>query len=125
MTDTISSPQGSIFQRGKIYYENGDYDQAVECFFLGVKDGDIDCQFYLGECYYYGRGVDKNLKAASEWYKKAAENGHAVAQYNLGVLYEKGLGIAADLFEAQSWYRKSAAQGNPKAKAALDKFLKF
>ena len=35
----------------------------------------------LGECYFYGRGLDKNDAEAVKWYKKAAEQNNAWAQH--------------------------------------------
>jgi len=61
--------------------------------------------------YYNGYGVTKDYKAALEWYKKAAEQGHAVAQNRLGAMYAKGDGVTQDYKEAFKWYRKAAEQG--------------
>ncbi|EET45192.1 hypothetical protein NEISICOT_01187 [Neisseria sicca ATCC 29256] len=36
-----------------------------------------------------GQGVRQDHAQAAQWYRKAAEQGHAVAQYNLGVAYKK------------------------------------
>ena len=40
-------------------------------------------QNILGVCYYYGYGVDKDVKQAEEWFKKAAERGNEKAENNL------------------------------------------
>ncbi|MCD7799199.1 MAG: SEL1-like repeat protein [Akkermansiaceae bacterium] len=34
----------------------------------------------LGECYYFGDGVEQNKKEAARWYQKAAEQSHAKAR---------------------------------------------
>jgi TPR repeat protein len=46
-------------------------------------------QFYLGTCYDFGNGVDKDVSEAFEWYMKAAEKGHKEAQFNIGFFYHK------------------------------------
>ena len=47
-------------------------------------------QFKLGVNYFRGNSVPKDLKKATYWFTKAAEQGHANAQYNLGTCYAKG-----------------------------------
>ena len=43
-----------------------------------------------------GCGVDKNVLSAVEWFRKAAEQGHADAQLMLGMMYEEGCGVDED-----------------------------
>lgn len=50
-------------------------------------------QYRLGNCYYYGKEVAKDLPLAIKYYREAAENGHTDAQYNLGNCYENGTGV--------------------------------
>ena len=63
-------------------------------------------------------------KQAVNWYRKAAEQGHANAQYNLGGMYEVGHGIQEDLVTAYAWAKIAQANGNkgaPKFKSLLEK----
>ncbi len=55
-----------------------------------------DAEYVLGERYQTGDGVPQDLKAAVEWYLKAARQGHAHAQYRIGGCYEQGRGVAQD-----------------------------
>jgi TPR repeat protein len=48
---------------------------------------------------------------ALDWFRKAAEQGHAGAQDNLGLRYEHGQGVEQDHGIAAHWYRKAAEQG--------------
>ena len=67
--------------------------------------------FELGEDYYNGRnGKKKNYNKAVEYYRQAAEEGHATAQCNLGNCYYNGEGVAKDYKQAVNWYRKAAEQ---------------
>ena len=43
--------------------------------------------------YANGWGVDRNYSTAVQWYRKAAEEGHADAQYNIGRMYKNGWGV--------------------------------
>ena len=48
---------------------------------------------------------------AVEWFRKAAEQGHAEGQFRLGLDYYYGSGVAEDQSKAVYWFRKSAEQG--------------
>ncbi|MCC8020790.1 MAG: sel1 repeat family protein, partial [Akkermansia sp.] len=47
----------------------------------------------MGNCYENGYGVERDMKEAAHWYRKAAEQGNAEAQYRLGVCYANGWGV--------------------------------
>jgi hypothetical protein len=67
-------------------------------------------QHSLGDCYYYGKGVEKNIEKAFEWYKKAADQGLIEAQYDLGSCFRynhKELEFV--------WMKKAAEQSHPEA----------
>ena len=100
------------FDKGIEYYSNKDYANAVKCFQQAAEQGDAKSQNYMGECYYYGDGVTKNLQEAAKWYRKAAEQGNADAQSSLGYCYYFGEGVTKNFQEAVKWYRKAAEQGN-------------
>ena len=58
--------------------------------------------------------MDKDLKDAFKWVKKAAEQGLPQAQFKLGELYQSGRGTKPDPKEAALWYEKARNQGYPK-----------
>jgi hypothetical protein len=61
----------------------------------------------------FSRGVAalaKDPVQAAEWYRKAADRGHAGAQNNLGLCYETGNGVVQDLSQAVALFRKAADQ---------------
>lgn len=75
--------------------------------------GDTKAALNLGAAYQNGGpGVERNDKAAFQWYLKAAESGDSNGEAMAGMCYEKGLGVGQDLAAAVSWYRKSADHGN-------------
>jgi TPR repeat protein len=63
--------------------------------------------------------VTQNWKLASEWYRKAASQGHAAAQYNLALMYFSGQGMVQDFSEAAKWYCKAADHGHANAQYNL------
>jgi len=56
---------------------------------------------------------------AVNWFRKAAEQGHAAGQFNLAGCCYRGDGIAQDYTEAAKWYRKAAEQGKVEAQYNL------
>ena len=62
-----------------------------------------------------GEGVIKDAAEAVNWYRKAANQGHAKAQLNLGVMYARGEGIIKDDILAHMWLNISASKGNKTA----------
>jgi TPR repeat protein len=61
--------------------------------------------------------VEKDIKKAVKWVRKAAAKGEARARYHLGVCYIEGLGVEKDAEEAARWYRKAAKQRSADEKA--------
>lgn len=69
--------------------------------------------FRLGYDHYMGRnGKAKDYKKAAEYYRQAADQGHAGAQANLGLMLRDGQGVSVNLQESIMYFAKAAAQGN-------------
>lgn len=62
---------------------------------------------------------EEKYEEAMEWYRKAAQQGHAKAQYQLGRCYFVGRGVPARWKEAVKWYRMAADQGHIYAQSSL------
>ena len=50
----------------------------------------------VGQCYYNGYGVEKNIKKALEWWLKAANLGYANSQYNYANCHKNGEGVTVN-----------------------------
>lgn len=79
--------------------------------------GHAKSQFKVG--HFYFDSVMKNLKDASYWWHRAAEQGHVLAQYNLGLMYERGLGVEMDAKQALHWFTEAAKGGDSAAQAKV------
>ncbi|MBQ7501887.1 sel1 repeat family protein [bacterium] len=82
--------------------------------------GDPEAQYQLGERYFEGIGVDKDLKQAFLCFGKAAQQGHAEAQFMLGRCYHMGWGCGKDPLTANHWYFQAAEQGVSQAQFYLN-----
>jgi TPR repeat protein len=99
------------------------YAEAAAWFRAAAEQGLAEAQDELGDCFYYGNGVDEDDAQAVGWYRKAAEQGHATAQNNLGFCFKRGEGVGQDFAEAASWCRKAAEQGHTNAENELGSCL--
>ena len=104
-------------------YDDGDYKTARDLA-LSISD-DAYAQFFLGEMYLKGKGVDRNLDEAVNWYRKAAEQGDAPAQSELGILYYYGVGMQQDYEQAAYWNHKAAEQGDAVAQCNLGHMYEY
>ena len=76
-------------------------------------------EFDLALKFYYGDGVNKDLKKAVELFTTAANQGHSQAQHNLGYCYQIGEGVEKNIEKAAGWYTVAANQGLPSAQYNL------
>jgi len=108
------------FQKGKHAEERGDWPEVVKCYQKAADQGDAGAMNNLGNCYYWGNGVERDYGKAVEWYRKTADLGHDRAMYNLGQCYYNGHGVERDYDKAFEWYRKAADLGNADAVNKLE-----
>ena len=57
------------------YYKTRQYDKALPLLEKAAREGDAEAPFYLGVMYDEGKGVDKDMKRAFQYYKLAANQG--------------------------------------------------
>ena len=111
-----------------------------------ASQGNASAQYNLGVMYYKGDGVPQDRYKATEWFQKAANQGHIKAesnlkvmstnaaveilreaanqgapraQYSLGLIYQAGESVHQDSAKAFEWYTKAANQGNADAQYNL------
>lgn len=112
VSNTISYLFGFIFKNklksAETAYSRGKYNYAIQILHELALEGNAEAQKLLGDCYYYGNGVNKSYAEAAQWYRKSAELGNVKAQTCYGYCYEKGLGLTQSYKEAVKWYTKAA-----------------
>lgn len=82
--------------------------------------GYAPAQNAIGDCYYSGTGVEKSIEKASEWYRKAAEQGMCEAQYNLARLIERHYEMLAFI-----WMKKASEQSHTNALYKIGEYYEF
>ncbi len=113
----------------QIYYANSLFNssggltknnsEAVALYRKAAEQGNMYAQNAMGNFYYNGEVVSKDLAQSAAWLKKAAEQGNAQAQSSLAYLYYNGEGVAQDYAQSAVWYRKAAEQGHAIAQRSL------
>ncbi|MCA0188568.1 MAG: sel1 repeat family protein, partial [Proteobacteria bacterium] len=94
-------------------------DATRRLLIVAADQADPKGQHALGECYKWGRGVEKNDETAFSYFWKAAEQGDADAQGSVGYCYQSGEGIPRNPFKAFHWFSLGAQQGHPRCQMML------
>lgn len=84
-----------------------------------AQNGDAEAQYIIGLMYKDGKGVQKDIKKAAEWFEKAAAQGNADSQNHIGIMYYLGYGVQKDIKKAIEWFEKAAVQGHSNAQFNL------
>lgn len=103
------------------------YDQAAE-HVKKLRDlaasGESASCLELGNAYYCGRGIDKDVYSAFQWYFEAAKANNPAALFNVALCYDEGIGTEENKIEALRWYKKAATAGVLPAKFNLAMYYK-
>lgn len=69
----------TTYNKGLTSYSSGDYQTAVKWFREAADQGNVDAICKLGECYFKGRGVQRNRKKGLSLLREAADKGSLLA----------------------------------------------
>jgi hypothetical protein len=94
----------------------------LDIFKKQAENGEIQAQYFLGECYLYGYGTEVDVAQSVHWFEMAAEQDNVEAQWQLANIYENGCeAVPQDLQKAFYWYDRSANNGYAVAQHFLGK----
>lgn len=111
----LAVPAMADVKAGVDAWQQGDYAKAVGEWRPLALAGDPDAQFNMGQAYKLGRGVQPDLNAALDWYRKASAQGHLRAEDNLGLLmFQQG-----DRANAMPYLQRASTRGEPRAQYIL------
>lgn len=97
-------------------YQLGDDFAAIKA---KAEQGDAAAQNNLGQCYFIGKGVDKNDTIAFYWFKESAKNGNHTGQTNLARCLCDGYGTEVNDDEGYKWATKAAVDNKNAAAVNL------
>ncbi len=92
--------------------------QAFEWCKKAALQGDVLGEWCVGDRYFAGNGVDRNITEAEKWLRKAADAGIPFAAYSIGLIK-----LDRDPKSAPQWFQQAADQGLPQAQRKLAAML--
>ena len=126
---------------GKFFYSDDKKEQLLKkgayLLHLAAEQGHSKALFYLGELYYFGWGVKKDLVKATDLFLAAADKGQSDAQLKMGDMLRDGeacFRVITDSIRgeayiytakpniewAKRWWNKALKNGNKEAKDRLE-----
>ncbi|WP_417454696.1 tetratricopeptide repeat protein [Kiloniella sp.] len=111
-SDRVWEDDKDDFLVGTNAYLDGDFSLALEFLYPLAEKGVPYAQYYMGEMFDRGLGINKNPKAAVKWFKAAYKNGVSRAGHNLAYIYFTGSAGFVDRQTALKIYHKEAKAGN-------------
>lgn len=100
-------PNEEDFRKAAAQFEKGDYEEVFPFYEGLAKNGNVEAQTLVGWLYQNGFGIAKNEEEASNWFKRASNNGSVEAEFNLG----KMAAGKRNYNEAFQYYLSSANRG--------------
>ena len=115
----------ATFQLGEIFYwgeDNVEKDlpTAIHWYTEASKYvGQTEAFHILGNCYYFGEGVQQNYEKAVENYMKAGDD-HAEAPWRLGLCYKEGTGVLLNEQKAFDCFLNASENADPSVMAQFE-----
>jgi len=118
MPPATSTPEVDAFREA---IARGEVEEVMAQLKERVGDSKGAAEVLLGDLHTAGTGVAHNYSLASDWYKRAAEEGNAEGQYKLANSYMQSQGVPLDPKAGRKWLLMAAEQGHAEARTALQR----
>ncbi|MBQ6827290.1 MAG: SEL1-like repeat protein, partial [Thermoguttaceae bacterium] len=89
---------------GHCYCHENNFGEAIQWLEIADKGNDSLAAVTLAELYDEGKGVEKDVEKATEFYRRGANLGNAAAKNALARRYAEGIGVEKSLREAERWF---------------------
>ncbi|KAF7787519.1 hypothetical protein PRUB_a4622 [Pseudoalteromonas rubra] len=106
----------SYFIGFDLFYK-GELNLALEKFNSSISLGNESSMMFLGDLYYQGEYVERNIGKASEYYEMAYSLDNARAAFNLAMIYRE----KQDIEKLKDYIRRAAELGHEKALHIFEK----
>jgi hypothetical protein len=114
----------TTFEAGVSAYESKHYKEAFDLFVDSAEKENADAMVNLGVMAMQGKGCDRDIASATQWFEKAAEQGSMHAMMSLAQIKEKGLDGTPDAENALVWYKAAADNGHVDAQLKAGMLLR-
>jgi TPR repeat protein len=106
---------GDIYSFGSLDLEKDDVEGHKWYLMAAEQNTTEGCCLWstkiIGDNYYYGSGVTRDIEEAVRWYRRAAYAGWTRSQLELGVMLRDGINVRQDYTEAVMLFRAAAESG--------------
>ena len=100
--------------------EKDDYlEEAIGYLKKAADKGRIEAIGYLGDAYFKGLGVERNIKRGLELYERSADGGSVESMFSIGNEYLLGRNVECDYGKAFSYLKKASDLGSDRATNSL------
>ena len=106
------------------FMDNGYNHETLEALRKHADEGMIYAEYRLGQKYFVGDGVQRDVNQAIVWFLKATDAGDIMSPYWLGMMYANGDGMPEDAAESVKWatHRRSTRECRRTMRSSLDAF---
>lgn len=91
-------------------YKQQEYEIAFPIFQQYTSIDSIRAYAWLGRCFYYGFGTERNYELAFKYYQKSSDT-DPIAMNGLGKCYMEGKGVKKDTLQAIKYWKKASDLG--------------
>ena len=116
-TQKIDAENNRLCELANCFYDEEEYEEAFILYSKAAQEQHILSQFHLGNIYFNGLGVEKNIDKAIEWHTRAADQNYNESQYALGYIYEDINNHELSV----KWYKIAAENGHLDAQYEMRK----
>jgi TPR repeat protein len=107
------------------FMDNGYNHETLETLRKHADEGMIYAEYRLGQKYFDGDGVQRDVSQAIAWFRRAADAGDLMSPYWLGMTYAFDDDVSKDSAESLRWLRIGADRGNADAQFALGSMFAY
>lgn len=111
----------AFYLMAQIYLSRGDNLKGIEALQTGASYDEATCELILGNLYYEGKTVSRDLEKAASYYHDAAIQKNPEALYKLGFMLYNGIGFEQNKEKALVLYDQSYRLGYEKPLFELGK----
>ncbi len=88
------------------------WPDAARSYRAAADQGHTAAAYHLGDCYWFGHGVEESQKLSLRWFNKAASQGHERARGSVMAAVYQNPELALEIPDCCKWMEKEAASNN-------------
>lgn len=113
--ETLKKTDGYFCWFGYEAHKAGIHDVAEKILGKCAENGNHASMILYSHIHENGYGVKKSPAKATEWVKRAADEGYSIGQFNYGIALIKGHGTKRDMDAGKDMIGRAAKQGDKTA----------